>query len=335
VVLRALLIHHFNYIRFAHSDKVQPGVWTAFGGLLSLEDSIELLVTEIKTIQLPQNDLPSITIGRLAGHSLMATGRGNTGQSIIGQLSQVISKLPPHALMARAPPWVVHFEGETATADTELLTEAALSIFHPTSKLVQPTPDLGHRFVPGCQQLDVLFCVGVLIGIIIRHKLPQDLPFAPLVWRFLAGERLGEADVVEVDPYLKTLFKGLRDGTIGATWIIRQWDGDLVPVPGHSGEAVERCDVNHFIGVMVDFRLRALRPGLKAIRRGFRANTMLRKREFVTGMVLSRAGRVSKTDAVPSPASPPSAGRIDDLVRTGKSFIAAAYPRVQTFFSRL
>jgi hypothetical protein len=94
------------------------------------------------------------------------------------------------------------------------------------------------------------------------------------------------------------MFEEVRAGNIGASWTVRQWNGSVAAIPGHSGEPVEPDDMDRFVNAVVDLRIRAIRPGLKAIRKGFRTNTGLRKRQFITGAVLSRAAQGSPTISI-------------------------------------
>jgi hypothetical protein len=49
-----------------------------------------------------------------------------------------------------------------------------------------------------------------MIGIVLRSGLAQDLPFAPIVWKRLAGETSGAGDVLEIDDDLRSLLKSLK-----------------------------------------------------------------------------------------------------------------------------
>jgi hypothetical protein len=56
--------------------------------------------------------------------------------------------------------------------------------------------------------------LGVFLGIVVRCGLPQPLPFAPLVYKIMAGEKVEERDVLLIDDRLKasliTSFTGDR-----------------------------------------------------------------------------------------------------------------------------
>jgi hypothetical protein len=192
-------------------------------------------------------------------------------------------------------PWLVSFADEAAVdaggPARELITDAAVSIFEPTSRLVISVPDEGHGFLPWNAAPQILWGIGVLIGIIIRTGLPQDLPFAPFVWKYLAGETLTERDILEVDSELDAYLKSVRERTIEASWVIKQWDGVLAVIPGHYERSVIDSEIDAFAVAAVQSRIRSLAPALKQIRKGFRDNVGFKKLVYVSGSILSRAAQ--------------------------------------------
>jgi E3 ubiquitin-protein ligase HUWE1 len=84
----------------------------------------------------------------------------------------------------------------------ELLTEAAIDLVSPRSCLFKEFRD--GLFVPACshdvEDSHLMYtAVGALLGLIIRHSLPQDLCFPELFWKFLVTGEIGIEDVYAFD----------------------------------------------------------------------------------------------------------------------------------------
>jgi hypothetical protein len=197
----------------------------------------------------------------------------------------------------------VSFVGEPAIdaggPGRELLTEAAASIFERTSKLVVQTPngrrqagDFRDCFIPfettGMRGHDY-HAAGIIVGIILRSGLAQDLPFAPIVWKHLAGEKIRADDVLAIDDDLRLLLKSLKEKPRLMEWSGEDWNGRLVILPGHSpGEIVTERDIDRYCSECVQYRLVRLKPILKLIRTGFRTNVGFKRSTLLTGALLSR-----------------------------------------------
>jgi hypothetical protein len=216
---------------------------------------------------------------------LSIQGSGDVRQSIISQLNTHFKGDPSKFRSSDPRPWQVHFKDEQAIdaggPARELLTETAASIFHRTSLLFVLAPDERH-FIPTGGTRDEFFGVGVFIGMIIRCGMPQDMPFAPLVWKYLAGDRLTSPDLTEVDPDLGRCFANPTN------WIVRMWDGTTRKVPGHFDGQVTREERSLYVAKCTQMRIDAIRPSLKLMRRGFRANLGLKRDPLLRWALLAR-----------------------------------------------
>jgi hypothetical protein len=163
----------------------------------------------------------------------------------------------------------------------ELLSETASSIFHRTSELFVTAPDERH-FVPLGNSRVEYWGIGVFIALLIRCGLPQNLPFAPFIWKFIAGEQITAKDITDVDPQLRDVFQQPTG------WTVRMWDGSIHRIMGHFDALVAREEIPLYIAKCVEMRIDAIRPSLKQMRKGFRANAGLKKDPLLRGSLLSR-----------------------------------------------
>lgn len=320
VVLKALLFHHYNFLRWNRFKEIQQCLWIDTDTLLSWEMAANGFIGKIRVNR--KGPLARFRINRSLAMSLIADGRGDPSDSIISQLTKVFAKIPHGCLQCLIgnKQWEVQFKGEKAVdvggPGRELMTEAASSIFHPTTKLVVPTPNR-HRhegkhadafipFDPTGQRLADYKTIGQFIGIILRGRLPQYLPFAPLVWKYLTQKKIREKDVMEVDDALQKHFNHIREAAARPDfdticqfrWTVEQWDRTTVVLPGHSGETFVRgYEVEQYIKEYVQWRISSLKPTLKAIRDGFRLNVGIGKDDpvwnLLTGPLLSRMAQGS------------------------------------------
>jgi hypothetical protein len=169
------------------------------------------------------------------------------------------------------------------------MTETASSIFEQSSALVIRASDQ-KTFLPWANgNRDAGFWgIGVFLGLVIRTGLCQDLPFSNLLWRFLAGERLGLNDIVAVDPPFSEFVKNIQEGISTTNWIVQTWDGKHIVFLGHRYIPVICEEVHLYITECVEYRIGSLKPCLKLIRKGFRENVGFKHHFLMTGAALSR-----------------------------------------------
>jgi ubiquitin-protein ligase E3 A len=131
--------------------------------------------------------------------------------------------------------------------------------------------------------------VGVVVAIVLRSGLAQDLPFAPLVWKYLAGEKIGAEDVLAIDDDLRLLLTALKEEPRAVEWSVEDWTGQPIILPGHSfGEFVGEREIERYCLECVQFRLASVKPILKLIRTAFRINVGFKRAPLLTGALLSR-----------------------------------------------
>jgi hypothetical protein len=94
---------------------------------VNCEDAADLVTNEI-----PIGPFDSFPIDRHAAQQLIVAGRGDPSKSIISQMTLSFRKVGLSHLQCKKRPWKVKFAGGPTR---ELMTEAAASIFEPTSHL--------------------------------------------------------------------------------------------------------------------------------------------------------------------------------------------------------
>jgi len=309
VLIWAMIIHHFNFIHLNHAKEVAPSIWANFSRLVSSEEAarriLELIVSD--------EDLPSITVNRHKAHDLIMDRRGSSRDSIIGQLTTIFRERSPAKFRTKDKPWRVSFVGEDAIdaggPGRELLTEAASSIFEPTSGLFIPTPNgakhsgpNGELYVPFMNdaQPEYYWSIGIVIGMIIRTGLNQDLPFAHFVWKYLAGEEIGIADFLCVDQALQDHITNMRSSSEDADfsskfrWTLEGWNGKVVVLPRHQpGEPVKPSEIDDYINECFEYRMSTIKQPLQQMQKGFRENTKLGENTMLTGTLLSKMAQGS------------------------------------------
>jgi hypothetical protein len=205
----------------------------------------------------------------------------------------------------------VKFAGEAAVdaggPARELMTDAAGSIFEPTSKLVIPTPNnreaVGDNrdtllpFDPAGRRTDDYRTIGHVLAIILRSGLSQDLPFAPLVWKYLAGEKITKEDILEIDEQLKEHLRHVsesRESLEEQCWTCENWDGHIFTLPGHTPGVLLKCsEVDQYCWECFLFRVVSINPVLKLIRKSFRHNNGFKRKPQLSGALLSRMAQGS------------------------------------------
>lgn len=322
VLLRAAIIHHFNYIRYKHYKEVPKHLWDSMYSFVSIEDAADAITESIKCTR--DDNFATFQIDRRSAHHLIVDGKGSYSRSIISQLTRQFKKISKSKLQCKARPWKIRFTGEQAIdaggPTRELMTEAASSIFEPTSQLTVRVPN-GRRgegknqmtYIPFDQtgrRYDDYQTIGTFIGMILRTGFSQDLPFAPLVWKFMAKEIITVDDIIDIDSEFGEHIKQMREASNGTgegetsssnfethfmfTWAIEQWDGTMLTLPGHTeGSIVKKNQVEQYITEAIQFRIRSIYLPLKEMRKAFQINVNFKKHNMLTGSLLSRMAQGS------------------------------------------
>ncbi|OHS97350.1 hypothetical protein TRFO_36445 [Tritrichomonas foetus] len=304
VVLRALLLHHYNYIRYHKYSSVPVGLWSSFTSFLSLDDASEALLSDLACMPYVKGQGIRFEINRHISRQLILAGKGNPKLSIISQLSKVISKYGAAKFRVKEKPWIVVFKGELAIdaggPSRELVVEATSSIFEPTTDLMVPTDSEidahHHYYVPNekaTNRLNEFYAIGVLIGIIIRTGLLQDIPFAPFVWKAIAGERITDSDILEADALFRDSFKSQTFAQ--HRWTVDTWDGRTVILPGRIDADVPPEQLAQYQRECLSYRIQSIKPMLKQMRKGFTDSIGFKKHSMLKGPLLSRLAQGSGT----------------------------------------
>jgi hypothetical protein len=300
VRLIAVALHRLNYIRSTSYKMIPPPFWTTVRECLSSDEAIRNFVKAIPH----RGARPDITIDRHGAHALALAGSGSPSLSVIAQFASIIARRPAVSWQSHDP-WHVAFTNERAIdaggPRKELFGELAQSIFEKTSQLVVPTPN-GRNRIGRCQELflpaaqaaqNVLYAVGVYLGVILRTGFTQDLPFAPVVWRVLASDAVNEEHIVQVDNRLAAQFARVRAARgdadfarLGLKWEAEDWEGDVMGVG--RGQTVAAADAEIWISRVVQARIAALETQIGHIARGLKENVGMLIPNDISGPMLSQ-----------------------------------------------
>jgi hypothetical protein len=214
---------------------------------------------------------------------------GLAGDSIMAQLAAAFQRIGNQGLRGRVAVMRAELSGERPGDHFPLLLEqAAASIFDPSSQLCVPchtTPEWFVPWAPKCENV-VFEGIGIFIGIVIRTGRTQRLPFAPVVWRYLAGDDVTSEAIFAIDPALKALRDGEGIGNEVLTWEVRSWGGRMEPLPGHTEDA-RVLDVGLYVEECVSFKANQLKLFMRPIRRGMRENLGIARHTALTADLLT------------------------------------------------
>ncbi|OHT14900.1 hypothetical protein TRFO_14695 [Tritrichomonas foetus] len=309
VLLRAQLLHQFNYIRTKQRNEVHKSLWESMTCFVSCEDAADDITS---CIECGKNDsFANFVIDRHASQRLVVEGRGDYSRSILSQLTVAFRKAGKEHLKCKKRPWKIKFANELAIdaggPTRELMTEVASSIFEPTTQVFIPVPNSRYgdgpnkdTFIPfnrsnNSRNADYA-TIGIYIGIVLRTGFAQDLPFAPIVWKYLAKEPIGASDVYAIDSPLEEQMKNVpKECELGyALWQVEAWDGAMTVLPGHAPNSLVRQEeASQYVNEVIAYRISTLKPMLKVIRNAFRENVGFKTHPLLTGKLLSRMAQGS------------------------------------------
>lgn len=311
------ILHFINYAYKIKKYKIPKQLWNSISDLISLEEAANQFVKDI-LIDPPFYQSIGFKINRHEARRMIVDGYGNQLNSVIAQFSSQILLGSLRHKGSRV--WRVEFIGEKAVdaggPTRELYNEISTSIFEKTSRLCVPVPNnrlkIGpyrDTFVPFVQFNGNIFlssffdplsrqyrAIGQFIGIVIRNGYPQYLPFAPLVWKFLAGGRLTENDIVAVDQNLQRHFERIRkakhdpqfSNRFQLRWIVENWDGSKSILPNYDSYQIVRGDqVELYISKYIQFRYQTIQPNLVSMRYGFYDNIGFSDHQFMSANLIS------------------------------------------------
>jgi hypothetical protein len=228
-----------------------------------------------------------VVIDCKAAVSLRMMRAGSASDSVMAQLAAQFERIGAENLRGKKTVLRAELRGEvlapSADLFTVLLEKAAASIFEPTSQITVPCNAGPELFVPWAPTYNsvVFEGIGIFLGIVIRTGRAQKLPFAPVFWRYLAGQDITADSIIEADNTLKRLRDGESEIEEGRSWEVRNWSGKMEPLPGHADDPAV-LDMNFYVDECVSFKAKELRPFLHAIRKGFRANVGFARHSALT-----------------------------------------------------
>jgi len=308
VLLYTFFIHRFNYMWHHHKIKIPESINPCVMNFISPEDASKDFIHDIVN---SNAGIPSIKINRRDAHRIVLDGSGDQSMTIIAQFTKQIKDLSIQKLQRKESPWSVSFKGEGAIdaggPQRELFNEVSYSIFQQTSNLFILSPNGRYHcgsfrdvFVPftnlGKTSYPQYIAIGTYLGVVIRTGLPQNLPFAPFIWNYLAGEAITERDILMIDDRLKTQINRLREAKndsdfvsrFSITWSLESWSGSIVSLSSkHSETYVKGEEVEQYIVECVSERIKSITPYLTLIRRGFVENIGFESHPLMSSGLLS------------------------------------------------
>jgi hypothetical protein len=118
----------------------------------------------------------------------------------------------------------------------------------------------------------------------------------------MANEVIGKADVLAIDDGLRDHFARLVDESgapdfeekTGAQWTVETWDGVIQTLPGHApGAPLRALAIDQYVNECIKFRVMAITPVLKLMRKAFRENIGFKRHRLLSGALLSRMAQGS------------------------------------------
>lgn len=317
IVLRALILHHFNYIKSNFYNMVPQYLWNNLKSFVCYDDAI--IEVNKRVVSIESHKYSMIHINRHAAQRVILNGEGNPEKSIIFQLTTEFAKIDQQMLRCKPRPFRVKFVDENAIDAggplRELFADASSSIFEPTTQLFVLSPNGRHKigdnqdtYIP----LDInnsyskhYETIGTLLGIIIRIGVTQNLPFAPLVWKYLVKEDFTQEDILELDDNMAKKIKELEDSIENDTfqegtlqWSVEDWNDNIVPLSKHQQDVyVKKDEVKQYIAETINYRKYAIIPSLMSIRKAF-INNIGFNPNSLTPALLSRITQGSNTITV-------------------------------------
>jgi hypothetical protein len=89
IILKALFLHQFNYLRIHHYNKVPKSIWDSMFHLFSNDAAVTLIRNQIKKT----SKVPNITINRLSALRYVHDGYGSVECSILSQLTSIFKTM--------------------------------------------------------------------------------------------------------------------------------------------------------------------------------------------------------------------------------------------------
>ena len=322
VIMRLLLLQSYNYIVTNKSNEVPEELWRSMPHYISYDIAAKEILS--KFLIAPENtSYVTMEVDRLKAQKREQDGLGSPEDSLISQLGREFkSKFTKDQLrIQKEKIWKVKFTGEQAIDAggpmKEVMTQGVSSFFHPTTFLTVPTPNGRNKhgansefFIPfttEAKREQDYWAMGILLGVICRSGYNQDVPFAPLVWKYIAHENITEYDLSSIDDEFHTTIRNLREARKNKAsfaeqqtfWTTTDWLGKVVTLPGKSStQLVEIVQVEQYIKECIAYKIRLIKPFLDIIRNAFEENTGVTNHIWYSGPCISRMAQGTSTITV-------------------------------------
>jgi hypothetical protein len=256
-------------------------------------------------------------VDRAAAFNVRSGSSTSLSDTVIAQMTRQYDD-PRRFRRCAADPWTVSFTGERGVdvggPARELVAECAIDLCSPSCGLVVQVPNArndvgeGREYVlpipnPRHQHIPEQYrFAGALIAIAIRSGLVQDFPFPPLVWEYLAQEKLTIERVFEVDQNYRLLIQSLQDALRGGLsdaefstrfhlrFVVVDSTGEERSLTQRGRfENVTLENVGSFISLANEYRLNELRTWLEYMRRGMWENLNMPEVKGIDWRVLEYA----------------------------------------------
>ncbi|KAF5301595.1 hypothetical protein FQR65_LT08900 [Abscondita terminalis] len=245
-----------------------------------------------KTMVQGRNYGPQVTVKRIAN-------KGRKCKPIFIQIAkQVVETMRSHDLRLPSRAWKVKLIGEGADdaggVFDDTITEMCQEITSSEVPLLVPTPnaltDEGfnkdkYLFNPQMNsQQHIMWYkfLGILFGVAMRTKKPLALSLAPIIWKLLVGEPVGNEDIEDVDCMYMQSLRSIRDIHLSGvtesnfheiipieTFEGTSCSGKVVPiVPGGRSIPLVFSNRAQYYEQAVQFRLEEFDMQIAAVREG-------------------------------------------------------------------
>lgn len=302
VILKALFLYHYNYIYLQCENNSILNIPISLKKSMNKYLSIDIISEKVRydvRITSDKDLIVRISFNRHLAQKIILEGKGDFKNSMIYQFSEYVKSFT--AMKFRnyfedyRYPWRVEFDGEDSIdaggPAKEALFEISSSIFEKTSKLMVKI-NKTYLYIPDENslpaQIDEYYSVGVILGIIFRSQLYQDLPFSDIVWKYITNEKLDFHEIFKDDHDLLKYFDELKNGVIKTKWVVTKWDGTSVQLQNYpSDQYVNPDEIESYIQEYAKFRLKLIEPMLKQIKNGFYDNIGFSSNDMLFSYILS------------------------------------------------
>jgi len=320
-----MIIHHINYIHNLKQQSVPKEIWQQCVVCIATN----FIAKDILDLIPKSNESYSyISVDRHKARIIITEGKGSRTDSIISQVTPFLISNSKRSLRRTDRIWSVSFVGERAIdaggPARELIGETADSIFQPTTGLFIQVPNgrcnkggYKNTYIPSNISLahtrKEFKAIGIFVGILVRMGLSTEMPFAPLVYKFLAEQQIGLRDILLIDSNLEEHYKLLMGLLIQSAqgkeeeaitefnkmelnWTVEDWNGNLTVLPLHQKEEkLKFSEIEQYFKEVTNFRINLIEKYLIEMRGGFQENTELVHVSLLTGPLLSTMVQGSNT----------------------------------------